>query len=122
MNGKHRLGCVLLLAALWAPATAVSEESTGEVAGIIVDADGKGVENTVVTIAPSRSAAAMTTTTSSPDGRFLLRQVPTGKNLYLKAAKPKSRLGVRAERDDIAVEAGKTTQVGNLQLKIPVRP
>jgi hypothetical protein len=39
----------------------------------------------------------------------------------VKAVKRKSFLGVRAEQKDVAVEAGEATDVGNLELKVPVK-
>jgi hypothetical protein len=39
----------------------------------------------------------------------------------VKAVKKKSFLGVRGEKQDIVVQADKTTYIGNIQLKIQTK-
>jgi carboxypeptidase family protein len=118
---KSWLSLLFLISVAIATAKAVSDPA-GSVAGTVVDADKKGVEQVEVSIyAAADTKTAIATTETAADGTFTLKDVPPGKDYVVKAVKRKSRLGLRAEQKDVAVEPGKSSDVGTLELKIPAK-
>jgi hypothetical protein len=93
----------------------------GAIAGKAVDAEGKGVEGVAVSIYGCDTTKPLFSTTTGTDGRFTVDKVPAGKGFLVRAVVKKSILGVRGEKRDVVVKAGHTTDVGDIQLKIPLR-
>jgi hypothetical protein len=94
---------------------------TGAIAGKTVDAEGKGVEGVAVSIYRPDTTKPLFSATTRADGRFAIDNVPAEKGFLVRAVVKKSILGVRGEKRDVAVQAGQTTDVGNIQLKIPTK-
>lgn len=122
MNPKRSLPLLLFFALTAAPTMAAATDSPRTVTGTVVDSDKIGVDDIDVSIYASDDAKSpIATTVSDHDGKFTLKDVPPGKGYVVKAAKRKSILHVRAERKDVTVAADKATDVGDLELKVPVR-
>jgi hypothetical protein len=119
---KRWFSVLLSLSLVLGAARAAAAESTGSVVGVVVDADKKGVAAVDVTIyAAADTKKALATTETAKDGTFTLKDIPQGKGYVVKAVKRKSVLGVRADQKDVDVDAGKATDVGNLELKVPTK-
>ena len=84
-----------------------------------IDAEHKGVEDVTISIYRAGEAKPLAEVTTDANGKFTLANVPAGSDFVLKAVKKKSLLGVHGEKQHVSVQAGKTTDVGNIQLKIP---
>ena len=93
----------------------------GIVKGIAIDGEGGGVEDTEISIYRSNDEDPLATTTTKPDGSFVLNAVPVGEELIVRAVKPKSRFGVRGEKQHVTVNAGEETDVGNIELMISLK-
>jgi hypothetical protein len=94
----------------------------GAISGTVVDAQSKGVENVVVSVyRAGDDKKPLATATTTPEGKFKIDSVPAGNKLVVKAKKRNSLLGVCGEKQDVSVHGGKTTDVGNIELKVPTR-
>ncbi len=112
---------LLLAIAVFVP-LAMAADATGTISGIVVDAEKKGVEAIDISIYHvDQPKNIVATAVTSNDGKFTLKDVPAGKDYVVKAVKRKSILGIRAEKTQVVVKAGKTTDIGNLELKIPTK-
>lgn len=94
--------------------------SSGSVTGTAVDGEGKGVEETEISIYRPNEEEPIAVTTTGDDGRFTLEAVPVGENLVVRAVKPKSLFGVSGEKQSVSVKAGEQTDIGNIELMISV--
>jgi hypothetical protein len=115
------LGLLLAFFSVASTSVANAAVDTGAIAGKVVDAEGKGVEDVAVSVYRPDIAKPIATVDTKADGRFVIRDVPAGKGFLVKAVKKKSFLGVRGEKQDIVVQADKTTYIGNIQLKIQTK-
>jgi hypothetical protein len=110
----------LFVAAFCAVPFAKAVEASGTVTGTVVDAEKKGVEAVDVSIYHANDLkTAVATTVTADDGTFTLKKVPAWTDYVVKAIKKKSVIGVRAEEERVAVEAGRTVNLGKLELKVP---
>jgi hypothetical protein len=99
--------------------TAPAGTNTGTIIGKAVDAEAKGVEDVVVSVYSANAAKAIAMADTKPDGSFSIPGVAAGQGYVVKAVKKKSFLGVRGEKPDVTVKGGKTTDLGDIQLKVP---
>jgi hypothetical protein len=105
------------------PAPKMPVDTKGTIMGVAVDVEGKGVEEVAVSVALSKDEARpIGTATTDAQGRFSIDKVPSGENLVVKAVKKNSLLGVCGEKRQVSIEPGKTTDIGNIELKIPAKP
>ena len=67
------------------------------------------------------SSAPIGSVTTEANGTFTIEKLPAGDKFVVKAAKNKSILGVCGQKADVVVQAGKKTDVGNVELKVPTK-
>ena len=100
---------------------AIPADALGSIAGIAVDAEGKGVEDVAVSVYREEdAAAAIASATTEANGKFIVEKVAAEDDFVVQADKKGSILGVCGRKEHVAVQAGKTTDVGNIELKIPM--
>lgn len=114
---------IFLMLCFWVLSShALAAEQVGAIKGMAVDAQKKGVEEVDVSIYRNGSPQTpLGTTVTAKDGTFLLKSVPVGKDYVVRAVKRKSFLGVRGEKRGIEINAGKTEDIGEVQLKVPTK-
>jgi hypothetical protein len=116
------VGCCLFLLAIPSSPAAAPSPRTGAIIGKAVDAQDKGVEDVLVNVYGAKDETkSVGTATTGNDGRFTIKNIPKGDNYIVKAVKKKSILGVCGEKRKVSVETDKTSDVGNIQLKVPTK-
>jgi len=89
---------------------AIGQETTGNIRGVVKDANGAAVPNATVT---ATNAQRTWTTTTDDQGEYQFRQLPPSSYVVSVAASGFAD----AKREDIPVELGRTLQV-NLDLNV----
>ena len=102
-------------------ATAISAGALGSIVGVAVNADGKGVEDVAVSVYREEDAAeAVATATTEANGKFTFEKVPAGDDFVVRAALKKSLFGICGQKEHVVVQAGRTRNVGKIELKVPM--
>lgn len=110
MKGKFRMFALAIfaVAALFVAAPVMAQTSTtGEVTGVIADANGAAVPNVSVTLSGPNLIQARTVTTDG-QGRYRFQQIPPGRYAVTVAA---SSGFAEAKQDNVDVNLSRTTTV-----------
>lgn len=105
-----------------APPSPDQADARGAVTGVAVDAEGKGVEEVTISIHRGGVAEPIATATTNAKGIFTIDNVPVASDYTVNAVNKKSIFGVRGEKQPVSVQAGETTDVGHIELKIGKKP
>jgi hypothetical protein len=107
--------CVLVLTAGAVPSLA-ADKATGSVSGKVVDAAGRGNESVKVTVQDGDKVLGTGYTDS--DGKFSISDVPAGRGYTILAVRALRGLTMSGQKPDVAVKAGKTSDVGNIEINV----
>jgi hypothetical protein len=93
--------------------------TTGQITGIAVDADGKGIAGVSVTVhTPGDNPKTLVTATTDDKGAFTLEVPAPASDLVVDLKQDLKPLPTSATRSGVAVEPGKTTDLGKIEMKI----
>ena len=99
-----------------------ADAQTGRVDGVVIDASRRGIRGATVTVlAPGSPPTQLAVATSGPDGKFTLDRVPPAKALAVQASKNSQFLYLAGQKQRVTVNPGKTTNIGQIELKASSR-
>jgi hypothetical protein len=113
---------ILSAAGCIAGSAANADPKTGRVEGVVVDASRQGIRGAAVAVlAPGSPPTQLGAATTGPGGKFTLDRVPPVKGLTVHVSKSTNFLNLAGQKQRVTVNPGKTTNVGQIELKASSR-